>query len=319
LRSTLKKLGKMMVAMLFGESLTTFIFVTFCMYIWLKEINIALLFGALSSATAPTATMAAIHDCRAKGPLTTLTIVIVGLDDGICILLFAFAISFIKVSLGGTVSFIDTIIPPLREIFGAVALGVGIGVALSLSVKYIRGREETLITVIACLLLCSGLAQILDVSLILACMMLGTVFANLSPAVGKTSYETLEEIIPTIYIAFFAIAGLRLRVDLLLSMGMFSVIYILCRILGKWGGTTLTCKAVKAEPKIQKYLGFTLLSQAGVAIGLACLACTELSPYPGGKELGALAITIITASTVVFEIIGPIGIRFAVTKAGESG
>jgi hypothetical protein len=102
-------------------------------------------------------------------------------------------------------------------------------------------------------------------------------------------------------------------------MGMIGIIYIGCRMAGKMSGAFIGARGTKAEPVIQKYLGFTLFSQAGVAVGLACMVAAELSAYETGAELGAMAITIIAATTVVFEIIGPIGVRFAVTKAGESG
>ncbi len=318
-KETLKKLGKIMLFTLFGESFITFIIVTFGIYLWTHNLPIALLFGALAPASAPAGTMAALHYCKAKGGLTTLTTAIVGLDDGVGILLFAFVIVFIKVLLGGTFSIESAVLTPLIEIFGALALGAVLGAALSFASKHIRGREETFIMSIVAVLLCAGLAELLNVSLILACMALGAIFVNLSQSLAKTSYETLEGVIPPIYIAFFAIAGLQLRINLLLVIGLVGVVYIILRSIGKIGGAALSSRAAKAEPRIQKYLGFSLLSQAGVAIGLACLVASELSDYPGGKELGALAITMIAATTVVFEIIGPIGVRFAVTKAGESG
>lgn len=320
LLGTLKKLGRVMVMILFGQFFITFVIVTLGIYLWLHDLSIALLFGALATATAPAGTMAALHDCRAKGTLSTLTTAIVGLDDGLCILLFAFVIAFVKVSLGGTFSIAAAVLTPLIEIFGALALGAALGAVLSLAAKYIKGREETFIITIALVMLCAGLAQLLNFSLILACMALGAVFINLSPSLAKTSYETLEGVIPPIYIAFFALAGLQLRIDLLLVMGLIGVIYILCRTAGKLGGAALSSRAAKAEPRIQKYLGIALLSQAGVAIALACMASVELAGYgEPGRYLGALAITTILAATVIFEIIGPIGVRFAVTRAGETG
>ena len=319
-KETLKKLGKTMLIILFGQFFITFIVVTLGIYFWTHNLSIALLFGALATATAPAGTMAALHYCRAKGTLSTLTTAVVGLDDGLCILLFAFVIAFVKVSLGGTFSIATAVLAPLIEIFGALCLGVLLGAVLSLVTKHVRGREETFIIAVVAVLLCAGLAEFLNVSLILACMALGATFVNLSPSLAKTSYETLEGVIPPIYIAFFAIAGLQLRIDLLLVMGMIGVVYILFRSLGKVGGAALSSKAAKAEPVVQKYLGISLLSQAGVAIALACMVSVELAGYgEPGKYLGALAITTILAADVIFEIIGPIGVRFAVTRAGESG
>ncbi|MEW6070419.1 MAG: cation:proton antiporter, partial [Candidatus Thermoplasmatota archaeon] len=318
--ATLKKLGKAMLIILFGQFFITFIIVTFAIYLWLRDLSIALLFGVLATATAPAGTMAALHDCRAKGTFSTLTATIVGLDDGLGIFLFAFVIAFVKFSLGGTFSIVAAVLAPLIEIFGALALGVVFGAVLSLAAKYIRRREETFIVVIAVVLLCAGLAKLLHLSLILACMTLGAIFINFSSSLAKTSYEILEGVIPPFYIVFFALAGLQLRIDLLLVMGMMGVIYILSRTVGKVGGATLSSRIAKTEPTIQKYLGIALLSQAGVAIALACMTSVELAGYGApGRYLGALVITTIVAADVIFEIIGPIGVRFAVTKAGESG
>jgi Kef-type K+ transport system membrane component KefB len=326
----LKKLGKTMLIILFGQFFITFIAVTIGLYLtlyfcpWLlgSEIPIlsaALLFGVLSTATAPTGTMAALHDCRARGTLSTFVTAIVGLDDGLGILLFAFVIAFIKVLLGGSFSVSDAVFAPLMEIFGAIGLGIAIGIMLSYSVKYIKRRGEIFIASIAGVLLCTGLAEILGFSLILACMALGATFANLSPNISKVSHEILEGVIPSVYIIFFVTAGIQLRIDLLIAMGTIAVVYILCRIIGKIGGATLSSRVAKAEPRIQKYCGISLLSQAGVAIALACMAAVELASYGWGEYLGGLAITTILAADVIFEIIGPIGVRYAVTRAGESG
>jgi len=149
-------------------------------------------------------------------------------------------------------------------------------------------------------------------------MFLGATFINSVPRIGRTFFEIIESILPPIYIIFFIVAGLKLRPDLLIEMGIIGIIYIGCRITGKMGGTFFGSKLVKAEPYIQKYLGLALLSQAGVAVGLAVTVAGELSAYGKvGADLGAMTITIIAATTVVFEIIGPMGVRYAVNRAGE--
>jgi len=270
-------------------------------------------------ATAPAGTIAALHDCKAKrGTLSKMTTAIVGLDDGVTIIIFVIAIALVKVILGDSLSVPSIIIRPLIEIFGAVALGIAIGTVLAYSAKKVKGRESILIISLAGILMCIGLAEILHLSAILACMFLGATFINLVPRIGRTFFEIVEGILPPIYIIFFIVAGLKLRPDLLIEMGIIGIIYIGCRIIGKMGGAFIGSKLVKADPYIQKYLGLALLSQAGVAVGLAVTVAGELSAYGKvGVDLGAMAITIIAATTVVFEIIGPIGVRYAVNRAEE--
>ncbi len=281
-----------------------------------------LLLGSLGPATAPAGTIASLRDCKAiRGTLSKMTTAIVGLDDGVAIIIFAIAIAILKVSLGeDSLSVYSAFVKPLIEILGAIALGIVIGAILAYSAKKSSGRESILIISLAGILTCIGLAEIFHLSSILACMFLGATLINLVPGIGRTSFEIVESILPPIYIIFFIVAGIKLRPDLLIEMGMIGIIYIVCRTAGKMSGAFIGAKATRAEPVVQKYLGFTLLSQAGVAVGLACMVSGELAAYGEiGQELGAMAITIIAATTVVFEIVGPIGVRYGITRAGESG
>lgn len=314
----LKRLGKSSIAIAIIQSFATFLIITLGVFLFTHNWNMGLLLGAIGVATAPAGTIAAIHDCRARGSLSKITTAIVGLDDGIAIIIFVIAVALVKVMLGDSLSISATVITPLIEIFGAIALGIGIGTILAYSAKKVKGRESILITSLAGILMCTGFAEIFHLSSILACMFLGATFINLVPRIGRTSFEVIDGILPPIYIIFFIMAGLELRPDLLIEMGMIGIIYIVCRIIGKMSGAFIGSKSAKAEPVIQKYLGFSLLSQAGVAVGLAIMVAGELSSYEGGANLGAMAITVIAATTVVFEIIGPIGVRYAVSRAGEA-
>lgn len=314
----LKKMGKAVSIILFCESFAAFAIVTIGIYLLTHDLVLALLLGSLAPATAPAGTIATIHNCKAKGNLSRITTAIVGLDDAVAVIIFVAAIAIVKVMLGSYPSLSTTIIAPLIEIVGAIILGITIGVVFAYVAKIMRERENLFIISLAAVLICAGLSELFGISLILACMFLGATLTNLAPNVSKTSFDIIENILPPIYIIFFIMAGLQLRPDLLIKMGTVGLIYIGCRIIGKMGGAFLGSKLARAEPVIQKYLGFALFSQAGVAIGLASMVVGELSAYGEiGQYLGSLAITVITATTVVFEIIGPIGIRYAVGKAGE--
>jgi Kef-type K+ transport system membrane component KefB len=164
----------------------------------------------------------------------------------------------------------------------------------------------------------AGLAELLDLSLILTCMAIGIAMVNLSPATGGASRGLVEGIMPPIYIVFFILAGMQFEFGLLYLAGILAVIYIVCRVAGKVLGISLTAKFSGAPTTFRKYLGFGMISQAGVAIGLAALLTTELAGLPEGAILATLGITVILATTIVFEIIGPIGVRYAIFKAGEA-
>ena len=210
----LKRLGKKVVVILCFESLTAFILVTIGIYLYTHDLIIALLLGSLAPATAPAGTIAALHDSKARrGTLSTLTTAIVGLDDGIAIIIFVIAISIVKFLLGGALPISSTIVEPLIEILGAVALGIAIGTLLAYSAKKVKGRESILVLSLAGILMCVGLAEIFHFSSILACMFLGATFINLVPRIGRTFFEIVESILPPIYIIFFIVAGLKLSPD----------------------------------------------------------------------------------------------------------
>lgn len=316
----LKRLGKASIAITIIQSFATFLIITLGVFLFTRDWTVGLILGSIGVATAPAGTIVALHDCKARrGTLSKMTTAIVGLDDGVAIIIFVIAIAIVKVLLGGSLSISSTVVKPAIEIFGAIALGIVMGAILAYSAKKSMGRESILIISLAGILMCIGFAEIFNLSSILACMFLGATFINLVPSIGGTSFEIIEGILPPIYIIFFIVAGLELRPDLLIKMSMVGIIYIGCRIIGKMSGAFIGSKWVKAESVVQKYLGLALLSQAGVAVGLACMVAGELSSYGKvGADLGAMAITIIAATTVVFEIIGPIGVRYAVNRAGET-
>ncbi len=316
-KAFIRRTGKMVVKITIVESLITFVAVTLGVYILTWNLPIALILGALGPATAPAGTMAAIHDCKARGNLSRITIGVVGLDDAIAVIIFVIGLATVRLLIGGGLSLLLILEIIFMEIGVAIFLGILMGTVLAYTTKILKHKEDIFIIAIGAILLCAGIAEMIGASSILACMLLGVAFINISPRSGRTINRSIEGIIAPIFVVFFVVAGLELRPELLIPAGVLGVVYIISRIIGKYSGANLGSRFAKVEPKVQKYLGFALLSQAGVAIGLALLVSHELAGLEGGVYLGALAITIITATTVVFEIIGPISLRFAVTKAME--
>lgn len=168
--------------------------------------------------------------------------------------------------------------------------------------------------------LCVGLSQALGFSLILTTMILGMVIVNRSPEHGRHIRFTIEQARPVIYILFFALVGARFQIELLPVMGLLGIAYVVLRSSGKFVGAWLGGRVGGAVPVVRNCLGLGLLSQAGVAIGLALASASRFSAYgEEGKALGPLIINVITATTFVVQIIGPICVKLAISRAGEIG
>ncbi len=312
-----KKLGKPIIAAIFGESFGAFFLVFIASYFVSGDLTLSLLLASLAPASAPAGTVAALHEYGARGPLTDAILAVVGWDDALAILIFAGALSVVKIILGGELA-ISSLVEPLSEIGGAILLGFAIGGILFFLMKRIKERETLFVASIASIFVGAGLAELSGVSLILTCMVIGMVLINSMPTLGRTSLNMVENLMPPVYVIFFALAGTQLRLDLLPTMGLLGFVYVIGRSLGLIGGAHLSTRISGAPKVIQRYLGFGILCQAGVAIGLAALACSELASHPIGAELAQSALTLIMATTVVFEIIGPVGVRYAITRAGEA-
>lgn len=321
----LRRFGKMAVAIAIIQSTVTFAIIMVFATIYTRDLSLSLILGVVGLATAPAGTVAAIHLARGRGELSRMTIAVVGIDDGIAIIYFVFVLGIVKFLMGGELPIHELINIPLIEIGGAVLLGIIFGGILAYIGKLVKHREDIFIIAMGLLFICIGICEVVNSSSILACMVLGIMFINFAPRIGRTTHTSIETILPPLYVVFFAIAGLELylqydslvRFGILIAVGII-IIYIISRIVGKLVGAQVAGRSLKAPVAIQKYLGFALLSQAGVAIGLAIYASNELSELPGGEKLGALAIVIITLTTIFFEIIGPIGVKYALTKAGEA-
>ncbi len=316
----LREAGKQIWIIILGESMGAFLLVLLGTYLISRDLPLSLILAALAPASAPAGTLAAIRDSRASGPLTRAAIAVVGLDDATSIVLFVVAIALVKVLLGGEMGVRELVLVPLREILGSMATGLAVGWGLSWAVRRVSERGNILILTLASLLLAAGLARGLHFSLILTSMFVGAALVNLAPAESKVSFQAVEGILPPVYVAFFILAGSELRPSLLMSMGLVGVVYIAARSVGLISGASAAAWITRAPEVLVKYLGFAILSQAGVAVGLSLLVASELSAFgASGAEYGTIAVTIISATTVFFEIVGPIGVRFAVTRAGEFG
>ncbi len=283
-----------------------------------------IILGAIASATAPAATLMVVRQYKAKGPLTDLLLPIVALDDAVGLIIFAVSMGVAKAMHGGEMSVISVAVEPLLEIVLSLALGAVLGVMLSFVERGFHSHSNRLTLMITFVFLTVALAMLhfevggvkLHFSSLLTCMMLGTVFCNLC----KTSEEMMqrtEKWTKPLFVLFFVISGASLDLTVFTQpvFILIGVIYILFRSFGKFFGAMGSAKAVGCDSKTVKYLGITLLPQAGVALGMVSTVSTDATF--GGSPIGDTVRFVILFGVLIYEIFGPMLTKWALTRAGD--
>jgi Kef-type K+ transport system membrane component KefB len=304
------------------ESFGAFVLVGTGVYLFTRDLNTAIIFGAISTATAPAATVDVLAEYDAKGPLTTCLLAVIGLDDALALLLFSLSSGFVenRLSSSASASFIDILLVPVVEIGGSIILGILMSMTLDYLLHKIKGQHDGMAISIGIVFLSVGISVSLGMSLILTTMVMGFILINRSPEHGYRIRYTIEQAGPVLYVLFFALIGARFQLSLLPSLGVLGLIYVSMRTIGKYLGARIGGEMGGADPMVCQNLGLGLLSQAGVAVGLAINTGTRFLAYgPEGEALGSLIINVITASTFIVQIIGPISVKSAITRAGEIG
>ena len=317
--ATFRKYGKQFFTILFSEGMLAMILVSSFVSLWTKNIALGILLGALSSATAPAATVDVLWEYQSRGPLTNTILAIVALDDGLALILYGFAFAFSKAIVGSeTLSLKIMLIVPLLEIFGSVAIGIILGFLADKSLQLVKINDDMLVIIIGTVFLASGAAATLGLSLILTAMVLGFYLTNIDPHRNESNFEIIKAFVPPLYIIFFVFIGARLNLGLLPKMGIVGALYIIGRTAGKWIGAYNGAKLSHSPDTVRRYLGFALFSQAGVAIGLALDIYQNFRHYGiAGTYIGNTIINVIAATTFVVQIIGPPSVKYGITRAGE--
>ena len=322
--STIKKFGKQFISILLLESLGSFVLVSIVTtalgYLLFHNLAYAtalgLLFGAISSATAPAATTDVLWENKTKGPLTTIILGIVAMDDGVALVLFAFATSIAGNLLGITTGNIfHHLVSILWEIGGSMMLGTLSGFILYRIIRNFKNEERILAFSISAILLLIGIAVSIGTDMILASMSMGFFISNFAPRRSKETFKLVEKFTPPIYVLFFVMVGAKINVSKLNGMvALIALMFLFGRFAGKAAGAWLGARISKAPATVRKYLPLCLLSQAGVAIGLSIIAGQT---FPG--EAGNTIMLVITMTTFVVQVVGPILVKVAVVKSGEVG
>lgn len=278
----------------------------------------AIILGAIAAATAPAATLMVVRQYKADGPLTHLLLMVVAIDDAVGLVLFSASYGVVTAMESGTVSIVKVLVEPVIEIVLSLLMGGLAGFLLHCLEQFFHSRSKRRSLSIGFVLLTAGLSMIefdlggvhISFSLLLVCMMAGTVFCN----VCRTSQEIMERIdhwTAPLNILFFVLSGAGLDLGVLSKplVLLVGVVYILSRSLGKYAGAYLSCKATGCDQKTTSYLGITLLPQAGVALGMA-LTAQNLAD-------GAMIRNVVLFSVLVYELVGPALTKRALTAAGE--
>lgn len=309
--SFLKKVGRAPIVIGVLEGLGAVFVVDTILLIMGYDVTFALAMGAIASATAAASTLMIVKQYKSKGPVTNTLLPVVALDDAVALMAFGVSMAVANViSSHGSAPVGKLLIDPCIEIIGGLAYGVLLGIIMVLAVKYYTGRGNRLAITIMMIMLCVGVSDMVGFSSLLACMMMSMVFVNLSPFRTKI-YEPLDRITPPIYMMFFIISGASLDVTIIKSVGVVGAVYVIGRVAGKVMGAYLGAKLSKAPKAVSKYLGFTLVPQEGVAIGLATSAAASLPEY--GRRIQ----TVVLCGVVIYELFGPIITKTALIKAGE--
>jgi len=283
------------------------------------SLSSAIVLGAIATATAPAATLMVVKQYKAKGPLTDILLPVVAIDDAVGLIVFAISFGVAKSISLGNVDVLSIVLEPLLEIVLSLALGFIMGILFTICERYFHSRSKRMAVSVTFVLMTVGLSSLsfevagihIAFSSLLACMMLGTVFCNICDF-SLELMDRADRWMAPILILFFVISGAELELSVFKDyiVLLIGLVYILSRSLGKYFGARISAKGTKADSNIVKYLGITLLPQAGVALGMA-LKAIEL-----GSE-GSIVRNITLFAVLVYEIVGPFLTKNALMKAGD--
>ena len=323
----LKHIGRQATIVAIFQALSATIFVDvglLILHLFLGDtlpVSTCIVLGAIATATAPAATVMVINQYKAKGPLTNILLPIVALDDAVGLIVFAVSTGISKALISGSINLVSVIVNPLVEIVASLVLGAALGWVFSIVEKFFNSRSKRLSLAVAFVFLCTAFSKIeltfgngveIGFSSLLVCMMCGTIFCNLCDFSDEIMYRTDRWTAP-VYVLFFVLSGAELDLRVFGSAAVVGIglVYILMRSAGKIVGASVSSRMVGCPKTVCKYLGITLLPQAGVALGMSATVAADF-----GAE-GAIMRSIVLFSVLIYELVGPILTKIALTASGE--
>jgi len=319
--SYFKRVGTKPIVIAFFEATmaVVFVFLAFILYFAIigklnnENLRFSLVLAAIAAATAPAATLLVVKQYKAKGKLTEMLMSVVAIDDSVAVILFGIAVAVTNAINPDVVhaSILMQVLHPIFEILISIGIGGAMGALLVFGTKWFTGRGNRISLVVMAVFMTIYLTDHFGGSTILGAMTLGTIFANFS-----NKYEEVNGLVyfitPPIYIIFFVLSGAEIDFTVLTTVGLIGFIYMIFRMVGKIIGASTGSLLTKQDKVITKYLGYSLIPQAGVAIGLSLVATQILS-----QEMGLQIKSIILASSVIYGLIGPVVTKYTLNKAGE--
>ena len=314
--SMLRKNPKFITVVLFAEVTITFAVITTVVFLIWQDFLLAIIMGGLGTATAPMATVEILRKLKAKGPLTQRVQWILAFDDFIAVAIVEAILVYVSVSLGGSLDFAGFVEGLFQELILAIIVGFVIGNILDLIIERLKDDIETMEVTLGVIVVSIGFALFIHTSVIVVAMMIGVVATNRKGDNFEKAQDLLETLMSPVIMVFFVLVGAQITIEDLSPFPWLVVVYVITRTIGKLGGSYLGTKAACKTPVIQKNLGFGLLAQGGVSLGLAAIA-GDILTQAGYAELGHTIISAIVLSTLATVTLGSIGTTFAVRRAGE--
>ena len=312
--SKFRRLGRQFLYLTLVESLLASIIVTGGILALGQPWQVALLLGAI--ATAPASTLMVIRECDAAGPLTDNLLGIIAVNNLFCIAAYTLVAATIDLASGlGGGSFFDVVyravFPLVWQLGGSVALGFLVGLLLAGWSTQVTETGEMLILLAGSILLCVDVARMLDLSPLVASLAVGATMVNLAERSGNL-FDTLAGTDPPFYAIFFVIAGADLDLTLVPTMGIVGLVYVFGRAFGKFAGAVAGARWLRLEASVQRFLGFGLMAQAGLAVGLTIAINQRYETF------APIVSTVVLSAVVIYEMVGPISTRFALMRSGEA-
>jgi Kef-type K+ transport system membrane component KefB len=315
----LRRLGLVILSILVLEVIVTHATVFSIVYLFTGNLFIALLLAAFSVSTAPAATADVIWEYKAEGDLTTTILALIGLDDAAAVLVFSVTSSYIYSILGDLRGPESPLNYFMNNIGMALIIGGLCGLMTILLAKYLKKRRDIFVMTIGIVVLASGIAEIFEASEILTTIIIGILFSNYHHE-SDSAIDALRELAAPIFTIFFVLVGAKLDIMTLSLVGVVGLVYVLSSMLGKTVGATLGAYLSKASDSIKNNIGFSLYSQAGIALGLASKVYYDLSQLGDiGISLANSILSIMVSGAIILLLIGPITLKYALKRAGEIG
>jgi Kef-type K+ transport system membrane component KefB len=306
----LRQTGKLVLAISIAESLGAVVVVLAGLLVMGTSPITAIMLAGIAAASAPAATMDVVREVHSKGRLTDTLLSVVAIDDAYAIILFSLLLVVAQATSGDGFAW-SILLTGAWELLGAVVLGIAIGAPMSWVTGRVRPGELTLLEALGFVLLCGGVASLIGVSYLLACMVLGAVVANRARHHTRP-FHAIEGVSQPFLVVFFLLAGFQLDPSMFALVGLTGAGYVIFRSIGKIFGAYVGARFARAPDDLAKRIGWCLLPQAGVALGLGLLAAER---FP---EFGSAILSLLVGTTFVFEVLGPVAARVSLKRAGET-